>query len=174
MNKTIVLVIAAVVLAAAMFGGGYLVATKVGGSSTSNTAGRNGSGGAFAQLTDAERQQLQNMTAEERTQFFKDKGIEMPQGFDSANAAGGAGAVPGGAGMRGGTQLVEGTVTSVATDKITIELAAGGSATFYVDDKTVKAAVSGAKPDVVKGAKVYVYAEPKAEGVTAARAIIVK
>jgi len=111
------------------------------------------------------------MTAEERTQFFKDKGIELPQGFDPANAPGGAN---GAGGMRRGAQLAEGTVASVSADKITVAMANGGSATFYVDDKTVKAAVSGAKPDLVQGAKVYVYAQPEAEGVTAARAIIVK
>ncbi len=175
MNKTIVIVIAAVVLAAVMFGGGFLAAGQLGGSSDSNAVGmQGGPGGGFAQLSEAERQQLQNMSAEERQQFFKDKGIEMPQGFDPANGPGGAGANGAPGGMRGGTQLVEGTVDTVAPDKISVALPSGGSATFYVDDKTVKAAVSGAKPDVVQGAKVYVYAEPEAEGVTAARAIIVK
>ena len=172
MNNKIVLAIAAVVIAEVAFGGGYLVATKVGDSSSSNAAGRTGPGGAFAQLTEAEREQLQTMTAEERTQFFRDKGIELPQGFDGANAPGGATGAPGG--IRGGTRLLEGTVNSVAADKITLTLASGGSATVYVDADTVKAAVSGANPEIVKDAKVYVLAETEAEGVTAARIVVVK
>jgi hypothetical protein len=172
MNKTVVWIIAIVVVAAVMFGGGYLVATQVGGSSSrsgqSANGMRGGPGGAFAQLTDAERQQLQNMTAEERQQFFKDKGIQLPQGFDSANGPGGGG------GFRRGSQEASGTVASVSADKITVTLNNGGSATFYVDPTTVKAAVAGAKPDVVVGAKVLVYAQPEAQGVTAAKTIIVK
>lgn len=173
-SKTIAVVVAAVVLAAAMFGGGYLVATRVADSSSSNASGRVGPNGAFAQLTDTERQQLQNMTAEERQQFFKKKGITLPEGADPSNMPSGTpGAIRGG-GMGAGSSVLEGTVASVASDTITVALTAGGSATVYVDGNTVKAAVSGAKPDIVQGAKVLVYAEPEAAGVTAAKAIIVK
>ena len=76
--------------------------------------------------------------------------------------------------MGGGSSVLEGTVASVASDTITVALSSGGSAVVYIDGNTVKAAVSGAKPDIVQGAKVLVYAEPEATGVTAAKAIIVK
>ena len=174
MNKTTVLVIAGVAIAALAFGAGYLVATNVSDSSSGSTANsadmRGGPGGAFAQLTEAERQQLRNMTAEEQQQFFKDKGIDLPQGFDPADAPGGAN---GPRGMRG-SQLATGTVATVSADKITVTLDDGGSATYYLDDTTVMAAVSGAKPDLVQGAKVLVFAVPEAEGVTAAKVIIVR
>lgn len=171
-SKTIVVVVAALILGAALFGGGYLVATKVAGSNSSNRTPRFGANDAFAQLTDTERQQLQNMTAEERQQFLQQKGITLPQGADGSNFASGTPGARGGIGR--GATLMEGTVASVASDTITVALTAGGSVTVYVDGNTVKAAVSGAKPDIVQGAKVLVYAEPEAAGVTAAKAIIVR
>ncbi len=173
-SKTIAVVVAAVILGAALFGGGYLVATKVAGSNSSNRTARFGANGAFAQLTDTERQQLQNMSAEERQQFLEKKGIALPEGADPSNMPSGTpGAIRGG-GMGAGSSVLEGTVASVAGDTVTIALTSGGSAVVYVDGNTVKAAVSGAKPDIVQGAKVLVYAQPEAAGVTAAKAIIVK
>jgi len=170
-SKTIAVVVAAVILGAALFGGGYLVATKV-GSNSSNRTSPFGANGAFAQLTAAERQQLQNMTPEQRQQFLQQKGITLPQGADGSNFASGTPGARGGMGR--GTTLMEGTVASVAGDTVTIALTSGGSAVVYVDGNTVKAAVSGAKPDIVQGAKVLAYAQPEATGVTAAKAIIVK
>jgi hypothetical protein len=172
-SKTIAVVVAAVVLGAALFGGGYLVATKVSGTNSSSPSSRFGANGPFAQLTDAERQQLQNMTAEERQQFFQEKGIQLPQGGDGSFVTSGT---AGGQGGRVGrsTSLFEGTVASVSADTVTIALSAGGSVNIYLDSSTVKAAVAGAKADVVSGAKVLVYAQPEATGVTAAKAIIVQ
>jgi len=176
--KTWMIVVGAVVIAALMFGAGYLVATKVGGSSSSGTAAaRGGPDGAFAQLTEEERQQLQTMTEEERQAFFKEKGIEMPAGGPNGAGVPGVTGTDGTGMMRGGpggTQLLEGTVTAVDSEKITLKLASGGSATVYVDESTVKASVSGASPTVAKDATVYVVAQQEAEGVTAAKLVVVK
>lgn len=168
MNRKIILAVVAVVLVAAAFGAGYLVATKVGGSSSSNAQGRFQNGGPFAQLTDAERQELQNMTDAERQAFFKEKGIDVPQGMP----AGGPDAATGGA--RGGTRLLEGKVAAVDSDKVTLTLTGGGSATVYLDQSTVKAAVSGASPVIAKDANVYVVAQQEAQGVTAAKVVVVR
>jgi len=172
--KTWMIVVGAVVIAALMFGAGYLVATKVGGSSSSDTAAaRGGPGGAFAQLTDEERQQLQTMTEEERQAFFKEKGIDVPANMPTG-APGAAGGTATTGGRPGGAQLLEGKVTAVDSEKITLSLTSGGSAVVYVDNNTVKAAASGASPDVAEGANVYVFAQTEAEGVTAAKVIVVK
>ena len=171
MNRKIIIAIAAVVLVAVAFGGGYLVATEVGGSSNSTTAAaRGGQGGPFAQLTEEERQQLQSMTEEERQAFLKEKGIAVPQGMPTG-ADGTAGAM---GGRPGGTQLLEGKVTAVDPERITLALANGGSATVYVDDATVKAAVSGASAEVAKDANVYAVVQQEAQGVTAAKVVVVK
>lgn len=171
MNKTLVFVIVAVLAVAIGFGGGYLVATRVADSGTASATGMptdgRQSGGPFAQLTEEERQKLQTMTDEERQQFFEDKGIELPQG---ATPVGG----PDGAGRMQRTTTIEGTVASASGEKLTIELADGGSATVYVDDDTLFAAASGKTADAAPGASVLVYAEPEAEGVIAAKTIVVK
>ena len=179
MSKTIIMVLVAAVLVAAGFAGGYVVANKAAdaSSATANATGRQGPGGAFMQLTEEERQQLQNMTADERQQFFKDKGIDVPEGFDASRVPSGtADGAPGGAGgMRfRGSSGVEGSVVSVTEDRITVKLNDGGSATLYVDGNTIVAAVSGATPKLVQGASVYAVVEQEAEGVTAAKAVIVK
>jgi hypothetical protein len=180
MSKTIILVLVAAVILAAGFAGGYLVANKTADSAqtiTNTVGGRSaqgGPGGAFAQLTDEERQQLQNMTDAERQQFFKDKGIDMPQGFDRSGVPSGAPAGTSGMMRVRGSGGIEGTIVSSGDGKITVKLADGGSMTAYVDDKTLLAAVSGATAKLTPGASVYMIVEPEATGVTAAKAIIVK
>jgi len=171
MNKTIGIVIGGVLIAGAAFAGGYLLAAN-------KTASTGPAGpAAFARLTDAERQQLSSMSEEERQAFFKEKGIEMPAGGPM-----GQGGTPGQDGMPGapngrrgpGATLLEGTVSDMTADKITIALTAGGSASAYYDDKTVVASVEGKSPTLEKGATVIVFTEPEAAGVNAAQAIVVK
>lgn len=176
MNKTIGLVIGAVLIAGAAFGGGYFAAGKLG-----STPGQPGDrGAAFAQLTEAEREQLQNMSDTERQEFFKEKGIEMPSGGPGGQGGQGApsgqpgGGAPSGGGPGGGTTVLEGTIASVSDDKITVTLSGSGSANAYVDDSTVVAAVAGKDATLAEGATVLVYTEPEAAGVSAAKAIVIK
>ena len=151
---------------------GYLVASKTATPAAASNDRAAGPGGAFAQLTEEERQQLQTMTEEERQAFFKEKGIELPAGMPSGGPNGtAAGSMRGGP---GGTQLLEGTVSAIDSEKVTLTLASGGSAAVYVDESTVRAAVSGANPDVAKGARVYVLAQQEAEGVNAAKVVVVR
>ena len=174
MNKNVIIIVAAVLVAALAFGGGYFLAgSKSGGSD-------NGGRAAFANLSAADRAKLQTMSADERTAFFKEKGITMPTG-----GPGGNGGMPGatgdtagtgsqGSGMRGAS-ILEGTVLSVASDTITVSLTAGGSRQVYVDASTVKAATSGTVPTTLaKDMKVMIFAQPEAAGVTTAKAIIVQ
>ena len=59
-------------IAGAFLGPQIMRATGIGGATTiAGPGGRNG--GPMANLTDAERQQLQNMTDEQRQQFFAEK-----------------------------------------------------------------------------------------------------
>jgi hypothetical protein len=122
-------------------------------------------GGPMANLSEAERAKLQDMTEEERQAFFKEK-------FGSAMPAGG----PGGAGGPGrGGAGIEGTVVSVSDDQVTVKIASGGSQNFYVTDKTVVATAKDSNADgLEKDADVLVFAQPSADGVTDATAIIVK
>jgi hypothetical protein len=171
MNRTVGLVIGAVLIAGAAFAGGYFLAT----SKTAST----GPGGraAFARLTDAERQQLASMSDEERQAVLEEKGIDMPAGgpMGQGGIPGQEGASGAQGGQRGpGNSLLDGTVSSMTTNKLTVALNAGGSAATYYDDKTVVASVEGKDPKLEKGAAVIVFTEPEAAGVNAAKAIIVK
>lgn len=160
MKKTIMFVVVAVIAAAAAFGGGYYVRGM------SASAPRGGPGGTLASLTQAERERLRDMTPEQRQEFFKEKGIEVPAG-----AAVGSGAEA----PRAAVRLLEGTVMSAAEEHVTLGLLAGGSVTVYVDADTVRAATKSAAPDpLTKGAEVIVLAESEAEGVTAAKVIVVR
>lgn len=161
MKKTIGIVIGAVVVAALAFGAGFYV------KGFTDSAARDRARGAFGSLSDAERQQLRDMTAEQRQQFFRERGIEMPADgrFGPGGAAGG---------RPGGTRLLDGTVVSLSGDQLTLKLADGGSTTVYVGTDTVKATAQGATAKLAAGAKVLVVAEREAEGVTAAKVVVVR
>lgn len=166
MNKTIGLVIGAVLIAGAAFAGGYFLSGTLGGGAGA-PGGRGG--GAFAQLSEDERAQMQNMTDEERQAFFEEKGIEMPSGGPGQGGQGG----PAGD-TSGGTKLLEGVIASADAEKLTVTLAAGGSGSAYIDETTVIASVGGASATVEKGANVMVVTVPEAAGVDAAKAVILK
>lgn len=168
MSKTAGLVIAAVLLAGAAFAGGYFLATNT--AATARRAG--GPPAAFAQLSESERQALQSMSAEERQAFFREKGIDMPEGAPQGGPTGDAAGGLGGPGGR--TRVLEGTISAYDADKITVTLTAGGSATAYVDADTVLAATKDAVPELKEGAAVVVISQPEADGVDAASAVIVK
>ncbi len=168
MNKTIGLVIGAALIASAAFAGGWFLSG--GGSARS---GQGGPGG-FTQLSVAERAQLQNMSEPERKAFFEEKGIDMPTGGprDQAGPTG-PGVAPSARPGRG-SSLLEGTVSGLSEDKITVTLAAGGSANAYLDEATVVASVDGESATLEEGAAVLIFAEPEAPGVNAAKAVIIK
>ncbi len=161
--KYALITLGVVVLLAAAFWGGTLFA---GG----QAAGPGGPGGGFAELSASERQELQSMSDEERQAFFEDKGIDMP--------AGGPGGMPGAdgatAGRRGGPGTLEGTVAAISGEEVTVALTGGGSTVVYVDADTVKAVAEGSTGTLSEGAEVLVFAEPEADGVMTARAIVVK
>jgi hypothetical protein len=134
-----------------------------------------GARGAFAQLSEAERQQLGTMSESEREAFFEEKGIDMPAGGPGGVAGGPSGAAGGPSGGRGGgPSLLDGTVASATSDKITVTLAAGGSANAFLDDSTVVAAADGKAAVIEEGAGVLVFTEPEAAGVSAAKAVVIK
>lgn len=170
MNKKALGVIAAgIAVAGVAFAGGYFLSSR----STASDDPR----AAFAQLSQADREAMATMTDEERQAFFKEKGIEMPTGGamgapgDPGSGQAGRGAMGGGP---GGNQVLDGTIASIAGDKISLTLAGGGSAKVYVDDTTVVAAVDGKEPVLAKGATVIVIAKSEATGVSAASTVVVK
>lgn len=163
MNRTIGLVIGAVLIAGAAFAGGWFLSAN--GSAPSGPGGRGG----FAQLSETERAQLQSMSETERQAFFEEKGIEMPAG----GPGGQDGQAPTG-GPRGGSSLLEGTVSAISDDKITLTLTAGGSANAYLDAATVVASVDGKSATLEEGAAVLIFTEPEAAGVNAAKAVVIK
>lgn len=170
MNKTIGIVIGAVLIAGAAFAGGYFLSGTLGG----NAAGPGARGGAFAQLSEDERAQMQNMTDEERQAFFEEKGIDMPAGGPGGQGAGAGAGGAGGPGGAGGTKLLEGVVASADAEKISVTLTAGGSANAYLDDSTVVASVSGGAASIEKGANVTVVTQTEAAGVDAAKVVVLK
>jgi len=163
MSKTIGLVIGAVLIAGAAFAGGWFLSANSSGPSSP------GGPGGFAQLSETERAQLQSMSEAERQAFFEEKGIEMPTG----GPGGQPGQAPGGP-PRGGSSLLEGTVSGISDDKITVTLTAGGSANVYVDASTVVASVDGKSATLEEGATVLIFTEPEAAGVNAAKAVVIK
>lgn len=166
-RKTVIaMAVVAVVFAAAGFAGGYFLSR--------DAAAPDGARGAFAQLSQTERDQLATMSDEERQAFFEEKGIDMPAG----GPMGGAGGGRGGAGMagdgRGGAQVLEGTVAAIEGDKVSLTLTGGGTANVYVDDSTVLASTEGKAPELSAGANVVVISTPEAAGVNAASTVVVK
>lgn len=166
MEKRIPIIIAgAIAVAIAAAAGGFFLGRS--GDATSGTSGvRNGPGGAFAQLTEAERTSLQSMTAEERQAFFEEKG--MPAGGPGGTAPDGSS----GRGTRGGG-LIQGKVAALSDDSLTIELDGGGSSKIDLTADTVKASVEGAGTLAV-GSSVMVSAIPEAEGVMTAQLVVVR
>lgn len=173
MNKQVIgVIVGGILIAGAAFAGGYVVSSR--------TASAADPRAAFSQLSQADREAMASMTDEERQAFFKEKGIEMPTG-----GAGGMMGAPGGTGQQGarggalgagpgGNQVLEGTVTSIAGDKVSLTLTGGGSAKVYVDDATVIAAVDGRKAALAEGTSVIVIARAEATGVSAATTVVVK
>lgn len=169
----IVAAIAAVAIAAAAFAGGWFASTAL----TSATDPR----AAFARLSEADRQQMQGMSAEERQAFLKEKGIDIPSG-GAGGPGGPAGMMGSAAGTddsgrgfgRGGSRMLEGSVTGLSKDSITVALTGGGSVKALVDSSTVIATAEGSAAKLATGAKVIVVLVPEAAGVNAAKAIVVR
>lgn len=164
--KYAVAAVVAVLLVGGAFYGGTVYATAGGqpgpaGAPAVNGAMGVGPGGPVADLTEEEQAELDGMTDEERRQFFQDKMAEsgMPAGGEGMRGPGGGG--------------IEGTVLEVVDGTVTIELAAGGSRTVYIDEDTIVAKADGAS-NVAEGSEVLVLATPEADGVTSATAIVVK
>lgn len=165
MNKGLLIggaaVLVIVAFVAGAFAGPQLMRTAgIGGQTVLGAAGGPPNGGPMANLTDAERQQVQSMSESERQKFFQEKmGGQMPAG------------APGG---RGGV-VVEGQVVDVATDSATIKTTSGGSQTVYLDDTTVVGHVEkGSDTAIASGDNVVVAAQPEADNVVTAKAVIVK
>src|SRR5574340_756804 len=152
--------LAVVVLVGAAFGGGtaYEAARSSGSAGAFAAVDGRGfpGGGPMSGLTEEEQAELQNMTAEERQQWFQDNGGDRAAGM--------------GGPLRGGN--LEGEVIEVADDTITVSLESG-SQTFYLDDDTVVAYVEGAGA-LSAGSTVMVMAAPAADGVTTASLVVVK
>ena len=163
-SKKVGIIVAVIVFAAAAFGGGMLLgrngstAALPGTPGATAAGGPGGQGGPMANLTDAEQAELENMTDEERQAFFQEK-------MGSAAPGGGAG------GPARGGQL-QGEVVDFAADSLTIKLESG-SQNIYYDGDTVIAYQEGAGK-LAAGSRVLVIAEPTADGVTNASAIVVK
>jgi hypothetical protein len=163
-SKKVGIIVAVIILAAAAFGGGMLLgrtnstAALPGMPGAAVAGGPGGQGGPMANLTAEEQAELESMTPEERQAFLEEKmGGAMPGGG------------PGGP-VRGGQ--LEGEVVDFAADSLTIKLESG-SQNIYYDGDTVIAYQEGAGK-LAAGSKVIVIAEPAADGVTNASAIIVK
>lgn len=162
-SKKIGIAVAAIVFAAAAFGGGMLLGRggasgALPGAPGAMAAGPDGQRGPMADLTEEEQAQLENMTDEERQAFFQEKmGGQVPGG-----GAGGPG--------RGG--LLEGELTEVASDTITVKLENGTQNVYYDAETTIGYEEGAGK--LAAGVSVIVVSEPAADGVVNATAILVK
>ena len=164
--KYALIALGVIVLVAAAFWGGTVYA------GVTAPQGAGGPAGAFASLYQEERQQLRSMTTEQRDEFLAEKGIEAPSGA-FGNGVGRPGNDSNRPNARG-TRLLEGSIASAADKEISVALDGGGSVAVFVDDKTVEAIVAGTDGSLEKGTKVMVFAEPEADGVLYARAIVLK
>ena len=172
MNKGAIVWGAVVLVVVAFIAGAFLgpkisfVASMTGTSASQLPAGPGGAaGGPMAQLTDEERAQIQNMTEDERQQFFQEKmGDNAPGGAAGAGRAGGPGGL-----------TVEGQILEVSDDSITVQTANGGSQTIYINDSTVVAYAEGTEAGALeKGDDLIVIAQPEADNVVTATTVIVK
>lgn len=163
-SKKVGIVVAVIVFAAAAFAGGMLLGrggspgTLPGTPGAMAAGGPNGQGGPLADLTEAEKAEIEGMTEEERRAFFQEK-------MGGAAPGGGAGG-PG----RGG--LLEGELTEVASDTITVKLENGTQNVYYDADTTIGYEEGAGK--LVAGSSVIVVSEPAADGVVNATAILIK
>ena len=169
--KTVLIVAAAIAIVGAAFYGGAMYGKSAesgrGGFVVDSGSGAfagpgTQQGGPMGELTEEQRQAMEDMTEEERQQYMEEQfGGAIP-----------GGAIPGanGPGMRGG--LVEGEVFEVSGDTITIALADGGSQTIYTDEDTIMAYVEGVS-GLAAGSQVMIQATPEADGVTTATLVVV-
>jgi len=168
--KTVLIVAAAIAIVGAAFYGGAMYGKSaesgrggfvVDGGSGAFAGPGTQQGGPMGELTEEQRQAMEDMTDEERQQY-------MAEQFGAAPG----GVMPGanGPGMRGG--LVEGEVVEVSGDTITIALADGGSQTIYTDEDTIMADVEGVS-GLAAGSQVMIQATPEADGVTTATLVVV-
>ena len=117
-----------------------------------------------AGLAQMDREQLKDMTEEERQAFFEEQGMEPPVGGMGVG------------GMRGGSGggMIEGTVLAIDDESITLELADGGSQTIYLGDETTYAETSEAGvAGLAEGVTVRVAGTPQADGVVTADSVVV-
>ena len=171
MNKGVIVGGAVVLVVVAFIAGAFLgpkipFVADLTGTSTAQADGPGGmSGGPMAQLTEAERAQIQNMTEEERRQFFQEKmGDNAPGGAAGVGRAGGPGGL-----------TVEGEVLEVSDESITVKTTNGGSQSIYLNDSTVIAYAEGAEAGALeKGDDIVVTAQPEADNVMTATTVIVK
>jgi hypothetical protein len=162
-KKTLIgVIIGGVLIAGASFAGGYLLRDGSAGDSPR---------GALSELNREERAQLRDMSDAERQAFLKEKGID-PSASGTRGLGGGQTNGAAGSGRR--EQVLEGTIASVDSDRLSLALSTGGTARVYLDVDTLLAAAEGAIVRLALGAEVLVVANREAEGVTGARAIIVK
>jgi hypothetical protein len=159
--KAILLVLAVVVITGGAFWGGSAYQKAQGGTGLPASGDGQGlRGGPMANLTEEQQAEIENMTAEERQQWFQEN---MPAGGPQGSGQAGP--------MRGGT--LEGEVLEIADDTLTVRLDSG-SQTFYTDADTVIAYVKGAG-DLTTGSTVMIMATPSgADGVTTASLVVVK
>jgi hypothetical protein len=171
MNKAVIVAGAVALVILGFIAGAFLgpkipIVANTTGAGTARTAGPGGmNGGPMPQLTEAERAEIENMTEEERQQFFQEQmGSSAPGGAQGA----------GGPGGRGGL-TVEGVVLEVSGESMTVQTADGGSQTIYLDDATVIAYAEGSEASgLAKGDAVIVTARPEADNVMNATTVIVK
>lgn len=162
-SKRIGIIVAVIVFAAAAFAGGMLLGRggasgALPGAPGAMAAGPDGQRGPMADLTEAEQAEIEGMTETERQEFFQKKmGGQAPGG-----GAGGPG--------RGG--LLEGELTEVASDTITVKLKNGTQNIYYDADTTIGYEEGAGK--LASGSSVIVVSEPAADGVVNATAILVK
>lgn len=155
--KAIVLLLAAVAIGGGAFWGGMLYQKGQQPEAFALGDGQGMRGGPFANLSEEQQAEIESMSDEERRAWMEEN-------------AGAPGAGQGGP-VRGGA--LEGEVIEIAGDTITVELAAGGSQTFYTDEDTVFAYAEGAA-ELTAGASVMVMATPSADAVTTATLIVVR
>ena len=163
--KTAILAVVVIGLVAAAFFGGTFVAGKTRSAGLPGANGQagfpGGSSGPMANLSEADRAKLQNMTDAERQAFFKEQ-----MGSQGGRR---------GAGGPGGSLSLEGSVVEISGKTVTLKLTAGGSSTVYLTDSTVMAYAKGAEQkDLASGDEVIVIATPAADNVMNATTVVVK
>lgn len=169
-KKKLTIIIASTLAAVAMLGGGFLLGAKYAPAVTGVTGAASvagAPGGPFGDMTDEERAEFEAMTDEERQAYMEENG--MAGRGDGTAPTGTVGQGGPGAGASG----VEGTVSSLESDKFTVTISSGGSSVFYLDEDTIVAAPESATPTIAEGVSVIVYGTPEADGVTAADTVVV-